>query len=142
MSSLVNISEGSSLALHGIAIVAIKNPERVNVKYLAKILVASEAHLAKIFQRLVKAGFIHSVRGPAGGFVLAKAAEDITLLDIYEAIEGKVNLQYCPLGKDRCQFSHCIFGTRLNEISQQIYNDLKSIKLLNFMKSITLNEEL
>src|SRR6056297_3101043 len=117
MSSLINISEGSSLALHGIAIVAIKSPERVTVKALAEILNASVAHLAKIFQRLSKAGFVKSVRGPAGGFVLAKPADEITLLDVYEAIEGKVNLQYCPLGKEKCQFTHCIFGTKLNEVS-------------------------
>jgi Rrf2 family protein len=138
MSSLVNISEGSSLALHGIAIVAIKSPERVNVKLLAKTLEASEAHLAKVFQRLAKAGFVKSVRGPAGGFVLAKAAKEITLLDIYEAIEGRVNLQYCPLGKDRCQFTHCIFGDKLNKISEQIYSDLKEIKLSSFMKTINI----
>jgi Rrf2 family protein len=138
MSSLVNISEGSSLALHGIAIVAIKSPERVTVKTLAEILNASVAHLAKIFQRLSKAGFVKSVRGPAGGFVLAKTADEITLLDVYEAIEGKVNLQYCPLGKEKCQFTHCIFGNKLNKISEQIYNDLKKIKLSSFMKTINI----
>jgi Rrf2 family protein len=140
MSSLVNISEGSSLALHGIAIVAIKNPERINVKSLAKLLDASVAHLAKIFQRLVKAGFVKSVRGPAGGFQLAMDAEDITLLDVYEAIEGKVNLNYCPLGKNKCQFTHCIFGKKLNQVSEQIYNDLKEIKLSSFMKTINIKE--
>ena len=136
MSTLINISEGSSLALHGLAIVAIKSPERVNVKYLAKTLNASEAHLAKIFHRLSKAGYVKSVRGPAGGFDLAQDAENLTFLDIYEAIEGKVNLQYCPLGKDKCQFTHCIFGKKLNTISEQIYNDLKDIKLSSFMKKI------
>lgn len=140
MSSLVNISEGSSLALHGMAIVAIKSPERVNVKSLARVLDASEAHLAKIFQRLTKAGFVSSVRGPAGGFVLAKEASEISLLDIYEAIEGTVNLHYCPLGKDKCQFTHCIFGKKLNDASEKIYSDLKSINLASFMKTINIEE--
>jgi len=140
MSSLINISEGSSLALHGIAIVAIKSPERINVKSLAEILNASVAHLAKIFQRLSKAGFVKSVRGPSGGFVLAKAATEITLLDIYEAIEGEVNLHYCPLGKDKCQFTHCIFGKKLNQVSEQIYKDLKNIKLSSFMNTINIKD--
>ncbi|MFP4547406.1 MAG: RrF2 family transcriptional regulator [Fidelibacterota bacterium] len=140
MSNLINISEGSSLALHGIAIVAIKSPDRINVKSLAEILDASVAHLAKIFQRLSKAGYVKSVRGPAGGFKLAKNAGDITLLDIYEAIEGTVNLHYCPLGKDKCQFTHCIFGNKLNKISEQIYADLKEIKLSSFMKTINIKD--
>jgi len=138
MSSLVNISEGSSLALHGLAIVAINSPKRVNVKYLAKTLNASEAHLAKIFQRLSKAGFVKSVRGPAGGFELSENAIDINLLDIHETIEGKVNLHFCPLGKDSCQFTNCIFGSKLNKASEQIYNDLKEIKLSSFMKTLNI----
>jgi len=35
MSVLINISEGSSLAMHGLALIANKSPERLNVKYLA-----------------------------------------------------------------------------------------------------------
>ncbi len=142
MSSLVNISEGASLALHGMAIVAIKAPDRINIKTLSETLDASTAHLAKIFQRLSKAGFVKSIRGPAGGFELAKAATAITLLDIYEAIEGKVNLEYCPLGKDKCQFTHCIFGEKLNQASENIYNDLKDIQLSSFMNTINIKNQI
>src|SRR6056297_1520252 len=127
MSSLVNLSEGSSLAFHGLAIVAIRHPERVTVKYLANVLNASEAHMAKIFQRLNKAGYVKSLRGPSGGFVLTCESDDLSLLDIYEAIEGKITMQACPLGKEKCRFSRCIFGDRLAEISKDIYDMLKSI---------------
>ena len=45
-------------------------------------------YLLKILQQLVRANVLRSKRGPRGGFFLAKAAEEITLLDIIEAIDG------------------------------------------------------
>jgi Rrf2 family protein len=48
-------------------------------------------HLLKILQQLVRAQILASERGPAGGFVLRKAARDITLLEIVEAIEGPIS---------------------------------------------------
>lgn len=126
--------------MHGMAIIVIQGKERVNVKFLAKNLHASEAHLSKIFQRLNKAGFVKSQRGPAGGFELAKAPETVSMLDVYEAIEGKISLSFCPLGKEKCQFSKCIFGDKLNNISLAIYNTLKGINLSDFCENIQLKE--
>ena len=136
MSNLINISEGSSLALHSMALIAKKTPERLNVKYLAKKLEASEAHLAKVFQQLSRSGLVKSMRGPNGGFILNKPADEITLLEIHEIIEGKVELHTCPLGKNYCPFSDCIFGKNLNTITEEIYNTLKTKKLSVFAKEL------
>ncbi len=132
MKNLVNVSEGSYLALHGLALIVQRTPERISVKTMAKELYASEAHLAKIFQKLSKAGIVDSVRGPAGGFELNNSAENLTFLDIYEILEGKVELGGCPFGKINCAFNSCIFSNRLNIISQDIYDFYKSMKLIDF----------
>jgi Rrf2 family protein len=64
--------------------------------------------LAKILQKLVKAKIVRSYRGVKGGFSLAKQAKDITLLEVLEAIEGKLCLNVCLADKKRCDFSkHC-----------------------------------
>ena len=134
MSHLINISEAASLALHGLAIVAQQSPNKVNAKYLAEKLNASEAHLAKIFQRLSKSGLIKSFRGPSGGFVLDKPAEEISFLDIYEVVESKIIHNNCPLHKTGCAFENCIFGDALNNISQSIYQTFQNIRLSDFTK--------
>jgi len=130
--NLVNVSEGAYLAMHGLALIAENSSERMNVKVLAEKLHASQAHLAKVFQKLHKAGLVDSVRGPAGGFNLHKPAEDITFLDIYEIIDGQVNIGKCPLGKDYCVFKSCIFTKELNRISRDIYETFKKTKLSSF----------
>ena len=130
--SLVNLSEGASLALHSLALIAQKQPLRMNVKVLAKELNASQAHLAKVFQKLSKAGLVKSVRGPSGGFELNKPDNEISFIEIYEIIEGKVFLEECPLGKNNCSFKTCIFSNELNRISADIYNTFKKINLSDF----------
>lgn len=47
-----------------------------------------EPYLAKHLHALVRAGVLHAVSGPRGGYRLARAAGDITVLDVVEAIDG------------------------------------------------------
>jgi len=61
--------------------------------------------LAKILQKLVKAKIVRSYRGVKGGFSLAKQARDITMLEVLEAIEGKLSLNICLTDKKKCGFS-------------------------------------
>jgi Rrf2 family protein len=64
--------------------------------------------LAKILQKLVKAKIVRSYRGVKGGFSLARQSREITVLDVLEAIEGKLALNICLVDKKKCGFSkHC-----------------------------------
>lgn len=133
MKSLLSMSEGASLALHGLALVAKKSPERVNARELAATLGASEAHLAKVFQKLQHAGLVESVRGPAGGFSLARAAGEISFMDIYRVIDGEVQSTVCPLGKSKCLFRECIFHGRISGILAELHEKLNGIRLSDFI---------
>ena len=46
------------------------------------------SYLLKILEQLVRANILHSKRGTRGGFTLARPAEDITILEIIEAVDG------------------------------------------------------
>jgi Rrf2 family transcriptional regulator, iron-sulfur cluster assembly transcription factor len=58
--------------------------------------------LAKIFQSLSRAGLVRSVRGTRGGFALAKPPEQITTLEVIEAIEGRIVFQRCLQAPANC----------------------------------------
>lgn len=123
MSSIVHISEMVSIALHSMVVLAYnKDKGLLNVKEIANLTGASEAHLSKVMQRLVKANYIQSVRGPKGGFSLIKPPESITLLEIYEVIDGPIVIAECPTNCKNCSFKTCIFGgipQKINDIFRE-----------------------
>lgn len=64
--------------------------------------------LAKILQKLVKAKIVRSYRGVKGGFSLARQAKEISVLDVLEAIEGRLTMNVCLADRKKCDFSrHC-----------------------------------
>jgi Rrf2 family protein len=58
--------------------------------------------MAKIFQRLVRAGILRSAKGRGGGFALTRPAHETTLLSIVEAIDGPSHLDQCVVGLEKC----------------------------------------
>ncbi|MGF7184718.1 Rrf2 family protein [Desulfitispora alkaliphila] len=137
MAGVVKISEMVSIALHSMVFIAAKGEaERINARTIAEATGASEAHLSKTLQRLVKAGLVRSVRGPKGGFVLAKAAKDISLLDVYEAIEGPLVDDDCPHLKE-CAFKTCILENMNKRMNREFSEFLNQKKLDDFKGYLT-----
>lgn len=66
-----------------------KNEEHIKSYFLSQRLDVSDSYLKKIIRQLVVAGLINSEAGKNGGFTLKKDPAQITLCDIFEAIEGK-----------------------------------------------------
>ena len=58
--------------------------------------------LAKVFQKLVHAGVLRSAKGRGGGFALARAAHEITLMQVVDAIDGPQTHDHCVIGFARC----------------------------------------
>ncbi len=75
---------------------------------LAELQGISPSFVAKIFPKLEKAGIVQASEGARGGYVLAKAPEQISFLDIVDAIEGDKPLFDCQDVRLRCQ----LFGAR------------------------------
>ncbi len=61
-----------------------------------------EKFLAKIFQSLSKAGIIRSHRGVRGGFTLARSADEISVKDVLETIQGPYHLMKCLHDESAC----------------------------------------
>jgi Rrf2 family protein len=75
---------------------------RPNRAALAEAGEIPEHFVAKILQSLGRAGLIDSQRGMNGGFTLARPPEQVTLLEVVEAIEGPTRLNVCLLGGASC----------------------------------------
>ena len=129
MSSVLKISEAASLALHSTVLLAANPGEMISTRDIAYRLHVSEAHLSKVLQRLARDGLVRSIRGPKGGFRLGKPAHEITLLHVYESIEGPLIPSKCLFENSICTGSMCILGGLLETVDRQVRDYLAKTKL-------------
>lgn len=86
----MKLSEGVEWGLHCVSVLAGLPPEAtLPTRSLAEFHGLSETYLSKHLQALTNAHIIESVPGPRGGYRLMRAPEEITLLEIVEAIDGR-----------------------------------------------------
>lgn len=128
MAGILRLSEAFALAFHAMAALADAGEEPVSVSEMASMGV-SEAHLAKVLQRLARMGLLSSRRGPKGGFALAKPAEQITLLEVLHAVEGPLASDTCLLERKICPPGECRMEYLMRSIHDQVYEYLANTKL-------------
>ncbi|SRR5690606_9814171 len=133
MSKVITISEAASIAFHSMVLIAGAH-DHLNVTQIAERMGSSRHHVAKILQRLVKEGYLRSNRGPAGGFTLNKPAGDVSLLEIYETIEGKLSETSCPLDHPVCPFDKCLMGNIVTKMTREFRKYMEEQKLSDYIK--------
>jgi Rrf2 family transcriptional regulator, iron-sulfur cluster assembly transcription factor len=88
------------------------------------------SYLAKIFQDLAKEGIVRSFRGAKGGFALARPAQEISLREVIEAIEGPIALCRCLAPWEGCDKSEsCPLHSVLAHAQEQMLAVLDNITL-------------
>jgi len=132
MAKIISLSEAASIALHSVILIA-KSDKLINVMRIAELTESSKHHVAKVLQRLVKDGFIVSQRGPSGGFVLNRNPNDITLLSIYESIEGRIEIPNCPMEHAICPFDKCFLNNITNRMTIDFRKYLEDNTISNFI---------
>ena len=80
----------------------------------------------KILRKLVTDGIVKSYKGAHGGYMLAKAADQITLREVIESVEGPYMLSRCQQDEYCCNNTSCRFHKIYSEISEIVRNKLES----------------
>lgn len=109
MNRIIHISEASSIAIHSLALIS-ETGATMSVTRLAELTDFSKNHVSKVLLVLVKNGLLGSERGPKGGFSLKINPDQISLLEVIELLEGKIQENYCRRNTTLCPFDECIFG--------------------------------
>ncbi|CUT03708.1 transcriptional regulator, BadM/Rrf2 family, partial [Candidatus Kryptonium thompsonii] len=120
-----------------IFIASLNTEEPVLAKQIAGALSIPREFLNKVMQRLVKAGFLVSVKGPGGGFLLAKDPTDITVFDIVKAIDGVEWFDSCLLRVGRCDEANpCVVHEFWVKIRNQVRAILDHESLADLVKEL------
>lgn len=85
----MKMSQGIEWSIHCCALLATLPPERaLRIEKIAEFYDLPVPYLRKHFQDLARSGVLKTSPGPRGGYRLARPADAVTLLDIYQALEG------------------------------------------------------
>lgn len=136
MSNPVKMSEAASLALHATAIMADTEGGPWSAEVIADTLGVSRSHLVKVLQRLVKAGLVRSVRGPGGGYGLTRHPREISALEVYEIVEGPIDVSECAMSVPTCGWASCILGDHFCRIGKEVREQLRKVTIADFGVSV------
>jgi Rrf2 family transcriptional regulator, nitric oxide-sensitive transcriptional repressor len=132
MSKVLNISSASYIALHSIADIA-SCKTKINIKTISSFINIAEMHVAKIIPSIVNFGYLKSTRGPKGGLMFSKHTSSVTLLEIFELIEGSIQIDNCPTECKKCPFKTCIFGGLPQKMSLEFQNYMQNKTIEQFI---------
>ena len=108
----------------------------VFLKDIAKREDISEKYLSIIVIPLRSAGLIRSTRGAHGGYVLGRPPAEITVSDIFDALEGKVCLVDCVNNPKNCpRVSTCPTRDIWSMLGERIGETLSSISLADLVQT-------
>ncbi len=130
------LTKASEYALLSILCISDRK-EPIDVENLSVRLVISRSFLAKILQKLTKAGILKSFKGVKGGFMLAKGIGEITMLDIIKAVEDNPATVFeCTSDSGICpgnRVAACSIWPTLNKLQVKIDDFLSKITLQDIL---------
>lgn len=141
----MQISSRFTIAIHILSCIDMFEKDRkVTSDFLADSVEVNPVIIRKILGQLKSAGLINVQRG-SGGAAIAKPLDEITLLDIYKAVEcvengelfhfhEKPNIE-CPVGRN----IHNVLDERLKQIQDAMERKMASITLADVKKDLELN---
>ena len=96
----------------------------------------SLSYLEQLFGKLRRHRIVESVRGPGGGYNLARKAEDVTVADIIIAVDEQLDATRCG-GKENCQHAEPERGGRC--MTHDLWSTL-NVKMVEYLDSVSLKD--
>ena len=124
-------SQTVEYALRAVVHLAMKSPQPQKTAEIAEATQVPSAYLSKVLQGLKEKGIVRLQRGIGGGVALAHRPDELTILDIFNAVDPIKRITNCPLDLN----SH---GTRLCALHLRMDQALKSMETA--FRSTTLAE--
>jgi Rrf2 family iron-sulfur cluster assembly transcriptional regulator len=113
-----------------------KDGAMVSIHSLSEAEQISSVFLEQIFFKLKKAGIVHSVRGPGGGFSFARPLNELTVKDILDAAGEELEAGPCDKHLDKCdRISSCLSHKVWITVSDLVKDYLRGLTLAGLLES-------
>jgi Rrf2 family protein len=114
-------SQTVEYALRAVVHLASRNPEAQTTDQVAAATRVPRAYLSKVIQGLARGGIVQSQRGLGGGVTLAISPDELTILQVVNAVEPIERIRTCPLGL-------AAHGVRLCPLHRRLDNALATVE--------------
>jgi len=134
------ISQTVEYALRAIVTIAQHEGQPCTAKKISEITQVPLPYLSKLMQGLVRGGLVNSQRGLHGGFVLTRAPEEFTILEVVDVVEPFKRIKECPLGIQSHGSTLCPLHRRLDkalEATETIFRETTLAEMLSQPGSVT-----
>ena len=109
----------------------------LQLKVIAERQGISVKYLEQLMSLLRSSGFVRSIRGSKGGYILARAPEQVTLSEVFRCLEGPVTTAECTEDKDYCErAADCVAREVWIQVEAAIEGVLSAITLADMVHRI------
>jgi Rrf2 family protein len=136
------LSQTVDYALRAVTHLAYRAPDSQTTEQIAEATLVPRAYLSKVLQGLVRGGIVTSQRGIGGGMSLVKSADQLTLLEVVNAVEPVDRIRTCPLGIQTHGMRLCPLHRRLDAALAMVENAFESTTLAQILEEPSLSKPL
>jgi Rrf2 family protein len=129
------ISQTAEYALRAVVCLGTAPDHRpLTAQVIAGKTLVPAGYLSKVLQGLGRAGLVESQRGLRGGFVLARGLDEISVLDVVNAVDPIKRIRHCPLNLVTHGTRLCPLHRRLDEAIAQVEALFKGTTIAEFFE--------
>lgn len=114
------LSQTVEYALRAAVLLASGSGSSLTTDEIARRTHVPRGYLSKVLQQMARAGLVHAQRGLHGGFTLSRQPEEITILEVVNAVDSIPRIRECPLGLKTHGKKLCSLHRRLDDASALI----------------------
>lgn len=130
----MKISRSMAYAVQALLLLAnYDNSQPVPCNSLARDGQMPERFLLQILRTLVNSGILNSVRGVEGGYLLARPAKEISLLEIYQAFDIPIVSGIPPL-PNMPDFARQTLSSKLNQVAEVVRGELAEVSIADLLE--------
>jgi Rrf2 family protein len=110
------VSQTAEYALRAIVYLAYERDTPSTTTEISLAIDAPSSYLAKVMKRLNRAGIVDSKRGLRGGYWLTRDPDELTILEVVNAVDAFQRIERCPLGKPAHTSGLCPLHRRMDNV--------------------------
>jgi Rrf2 family protein len=135
-------SQTAEYAMRVVAYLAAAGGQAATIKQIATGTRVPEGYLAKVLQSLSRGGIVRSQRGPHGGSVLARPADELTIYDVVQAVDPIRRITSCPLGLESHGSALCPVHRKLDNALGLVERSFRSATIAELISGPVRNKPL